>query len=454
MRRFTVRPPLATARPLRVGGGAEDADWEMLGRISETGPITPIRYDLSGQHVMAVVGKRGSGKSYTLGTVLEGLCTEGTTPIGVNSGDRAVLLFDTLGIFQWLDVPLSSASEQEVVREQASLQKGWNLGGPVKLKTIIWRPKTAASPDVVDRSFRQFSIRVATLDASDWGYLFNLDIMQDRMGQLLNDAFLKVTLEGWSDDTRQYQPNPTYDLQDLLKCIGNDREIQHMYQSETRRAVSQQILSYSRNPLFDANGTELRALLIPGHLSVIVMNKMADELRFVLITSLIRNIMKARVEASEEEKDALIRGRSPKAKGGRQEGVPPCWIAADEAQNFLPSERRTTSTDILVKLVREGRNYGISFVLTTQQPTAIDSRIMAQVDTLIAHRLTVQTDIDYVRKNLKSVLPEEVKLGNQTLDFDGVMRGLETGQAVISNTDASRSLIVEIRPRISVHGGF
>ncbi|MDO9579415.1 MAG: zonular occludens toxin domain-containing protein [Bacteroidales bacterium] len=129
-------------------------------------------------------------------------------------------------------------------------------------------------------------------------------------------------------------------------------------------------------------------------------------------------------------------------------------MVADEAQNFLPSERKTTATDVLIKLVREGRNFGLSFMLTTQQPSAIDQRILAQVDTLIVHKLTVQGDIEYIKRNLKSALPEEVKYGNSTLSFDDLLRSLDIGQAIVSNTEADRTFIMDVRPRVSVHGGF
>jgi DNA helicase HerA-like ATPase len=107
-----------------------------------------------------------------------------------------------------------------------------------------------------------------------------------------------------------------------------------------------------------------------------------------------------------------------------------------------------------VKYVREGRNYGLSFVVATQQPTAIDPRILAQVDTLVVHKLTVQGDIDYIRKNIKSNLPEEVKYSNTVLGFDELIRSLDVGQALVSNTETDRAFIMDVRPRISVHGGF
>jgi len=126
----------------------------------------------------------------------------------------------------------------------------------------------------------------------------------------------------------------------------------------------------------------------------------------------------------------------------------------DEAQNVLPSDKKTTAGEMLIRYVREGRNYGLSFMVATQQPTALDNRLLAQVDTLISHKLTVQGDIDYVKRNLKSNLPQEVSYANRTLEFEELLRSLDVGQALVSNTETERALILDIRPRISVHGGF
>ena len=459
MKRFTVRPRVPAGRTLCIGGIVGDTDNVLLGRLAEAGPPISVLHDLSLEHVVAVVGKRGSGKSYTLGTLLEGLCTRpGKSPIGQISGRRAVLLFDTLGIFQWADIPLSPDSAQEIIREQYAVRSGWSLRETPELNVSVLVPQTDTSQGGQTRH-RGFTISYCDFTASDWGYLLGLDIYQDRMGQLLNDAYIKVTQEGWMDRDGQKPARHEYDINDLLNCVRTDLEIGESYQTETRRAVIQQLSTYARNPLFGTRGTSLNDLLRPGQLSVLVMNRMSDELRFTLITTLIRRIMRARIEASEAEKDYAIRGGGSETSPSLGSDpstlvVPPCWIAVDEAQNFLPSERRSAATDVLVKLVREGRNYGISFVVTTQQPTAIDQRIMSQVDTLIAHKLTVQTDMDYIRRNLKSNLPDDVTYANSTLAWDGLLRSLDIGQAVISNTEAERTFIVDIRPRMSAHGGF
>ncbi len=462
MKKFIVKPKLTTSRRILVGGQDKGNEYLFLGMLAETGQLVKVDFDLSHPHVIAIFGKRGVGKSYTLGSFLEGLCTkEQKNTISTITKTHAALLFDTLGIFQWIDIPLEPDSSQKLLKEQMSAQKGWDIKNE-PLSVQIWQPK--GTPSTL-KQLKEFTVNCADFTASDWGYLLGVDIFQDRMGQLLNDVYEKVVTEGWSDGSSQFPPKPKYAIKDLMECVKNDTELLANYQKETRRAVFQQLSIYQRNPLFQPKtyesfeGTSLTELLKPGYLSVLLLHKMSDELRFVLIVSLIRKIMQARLETSEMEKNLQILPNLTVEKRANIEekiscGIPPTWIAADEAQNFLPSERKTTATDILVRLVREGRNFGLSFMLTTQQPSAIDQRILAQVDTLIVHKLTVQTDIEYIKRNLKSSLPEEIKYANNILSFDDLLRSLDIGQAVVSDTEAERTFIMNVRPRVSVHGGF
>lgn len=459
MKKFTTKPRAFRSSPGYAGTpGYESLSWVYLGRLGEAGPLTDVRFDTDLAHVIALFGKRGSGKSYTLGTLLEGLCTkEAASSIAQNPRHVSLLLFDTLGIFQWMSILLDENAQREVLQQQYAVRRGWSIK-PEALDVAIWIPRGTRSPGTPS-THHEFTVNCSDFAAEDWGYLFGLDIYQDRMGQLLNDAYIKVTLEGWHDSTRRYQPRPVYSLDDLISCVESDQELGDAYQSETRRAVLQQLTTYRRNPLFEDQGTTLQDFLKPGRMSVIVMNKMSDELRLIAVSALLRRLIASRIQASEAEKHLkIVEDLTPEEKGALEnqlaKAVPPTWVCIDEAQNMLPSERRTSATDVIVKYVREGRNYGLSFVVATQQPTAIDPRILAQVDTLIVHKLTVQGDIDYIRKNIKSNLPEEVKYGNSTLDFDQVIRSLDVGQALVSNTETDRAFIMDVRPRVSVHGGF
>lgn len=438
--------------------GRSAKSWVWLGRLAEAGPLTDVRFDTSHAHVVGLFGKRGSGKSYTLGTLLEGLCTkEKRTTIAENSRAVATLLFDTLGIFQWIDIALDEKSQKETVQHQFAARRGWDLKSD-PLDVAIWIPRGTREPNT-PASHGEFTINCSDFAAEDWGYLLGLDIYQDRMGQLLNDAFVKVTAEGWHENDLFHKPTAAYSLLALIKCVESDRELLASYAPETRRALRQQLGTFQRNPVFADNGTPLAELLKPGRMSVIVMNKMSDELRLVVVAAFLRRLIASRVRASEIEKtlklvDNLTDNEASVLKESLEQAIPQTWVAIDEAQNILPSERATAATDVIVKYVREGRNYGLSFVIATQQPTSVDPRILAQVDTLITHKLTVQGDIDYVRRNLKSNLPDEAKFANAVLGLDELLRSLDIGQALISNTETDRAFLLDIRPRVSVHGGF
>jgi len=459
MKKFTVKPRLISSPTLTVGDpDGHNSAWLYLGRLAETGPLTDVRFDAAHPHVVAIFGKRGSGKSYTMGSMLESLCTRRPeSSISHIGRDRALLLLDTLGIFQWTDISLTQETDRPLIRQQQAVWRGWELQ-PEPLDVQVWIPQGARS-ETTPPTHREFAVRTADFGADDWGYLLDLDIYQDRMGQLLNDAYIKVTAEGWHGEGGQRTPKPLYSLDDLIHCVRLDAELQASYQPETRRAVLQQLATFRRNPLFQDEGTPLRELLTPGRMNVLVMNRMSGPLRLVVLSALIRRLLDARMAASEAEKHLAIRPDLSAKERARIEAsladaAPPTWVALDEAQNVLPAERRTAAGEMLVRFVREGRNYGLSFMVATQQPTALDSRLLAQVDTLIAHKLTVQSDIDYVRRNLKSNLPQEVRHANRELTLDDLLRSLDVGQALVSNTEAERALIIDVRPRVSVHGGF
>ena len=69
------------------------------------------------------------------------------------------------------------------------------------------------------------------------------------------------------------------------------------------------------------------------------------------------------------------------------------WTLIDEAHLICPSDGHTAAKPILIEYAKRGRDAGLSLVLATQQPSAVDSRVVSQVDLLIAHRLVVDADI-------------------------------------------------------------
>src|SRR5438132_13424254 len=101
---WKIKPPLDTpAAGIWLGPGSQipkDGLW--LGTLAELGPtkLPQVWLSTSKEQVIAVVGKRGSGKSFTLGVVMEGLSMSSPAPhVARQSRPRAALLFDPLDVY-------------------------------------------------------------------------------------------------------------------------------------------------------------------------------------------------------------------------------------------------------------------------------------------------------------------------------------------------------------------
>ncbi len=444
MPRFRTSPSSGRARSVMIG----PSDTErriLLGRLSEMGPRKDIWLDVEKEHVIAVLGKRGSGKTHTLGVLVEGLGFDDPTHIlGKDSADRGILVFDTLNLFQWTGVPLAAAHGAEAEKQRSSA-RSWSLP-EVKLSPQLWHP---AGSQGASSGSNPLTITVADMSPPDWGLLMDVDIVTEPMGQLVSATYDKVTRTGWQRAGRRVGPRSNYSIVDLVECIAEDRALASEFTPETRRAVRQRLNSYERTGLFSTAGTSMADLLKSGTVSVILLANVGDDLRTLVVFLLIRKLLEQRAAASEATKNALITG------GSLQEPVlPKAWVMVDEAQNIIPERTASIANRELTRFVREGRNFGLSIGISTQQPHSIDSCVMAQVDVLIAHTLTLAQDTQYVIANLKASAPTGIQLGAKNLNMVEALRELEVGQCLVSSVDAQRSYFVEVRPRVTPHGGF
>jgi len=463
MKRYGLYPELHTEADWFVFGteSGKPEEWIFTGRLTEYGPRYNVKFDVSKEKVIAIFGKRGQGKSYSLGSLIEGMVTE-NSPSSISNvkRERAVLLFDTLNIFQWMNIPLGSQDKKyNEVQKQAEVMANWDISSE-SLAVDIWVP-AGYRYRLTSSKFYDLFLNITDFTIEDWGALLGLDMVRDIKGQYLTEIYQKVVTLGWTDDsTCFHQPNPNYGIQNLIECIENDEERETgIYRPDTRRAILQQLKAYQRHPIFSGNGTPLKDILKPGRIAVILLNRLPEDMRSVLVAILVRRIIQERAEASENIKDLMVNLYLDEGVRRQKEesvrcAIPKTYIVIDEAQNVIPFARKTSATESLIKLVKEGRNFGLSFVVTTQQPRALDINVLSQVETFIIHKLVSQADIDFVLNNIKCPFPLEIKDHDNTLSPRELIRDISVGQAVVSDTNTSRCFIMEIRPRISVHGGF
>jgi uncharacterized protein len=431
----------------------------LAGKLAERGTGGRVYFDGSDNFVVLEVGKRGSGKSYGMGSLLEGFATNEVSKIATTKDGRAVLLLDPLDI-HWTAVLPLSADGPEVLQRQHKILTAWPDLAVEKINATVWVP-AGFRWEIDHPAFREYYMPVSALDGDDWALLLQTDLILETRGRLINEAFQKVTVMGWDNSGAVHPPRPDYSIQDLIDCISGDVEIQQFYHAETIRSVIQPLKAYGRMPLFSAReGTPMTELIQGGSLSVLSLGRLGEDLRTVLTTTVVRKLRKDRMVASQISRRLALQNLDDTARVKLEQElgrhVPRTILAIDEAQILMPQKSTSPARRALESFVLEGRNYGLSLWLATQRPKgAISEAAASQIDTFIVHRLSVNEDISAVCSLLQNAEPEKIRKGNSQMDIGDLIRNLEVGQAIISSatSDASRLIVATIRPRMVAHGG-
>jgi hypothetical protein len=459
MKTFDIQPRVNG----RVRIGSTKGEIEIVaGRMAEKGNGDEIAFDGSDNFVVLEVGKRGSGKSYGMGSLLEGFATgNGSAITRCASHDRrAVVLLDPLDIHWTAIIPLSEQGP-EGLRRQWETHRRWGGLAVEPINVQVFVPAGYAQAHDLP-AFREYQLPVSSLDAADWGLLLETNLITEPRGRLLDEAYRKVTELGWDRNGAPVAAKRDYGIQDIVQCVEDDADIRSFYAAETCRSVLQPLRALARMPLFTSpQGTPLTDVARPGCLSVLSLGRLAPDLRVVLTTVFVRKLKADRMAASDIRRRLALSPEEPTVRADleRQLAVraPRTVLAIDEAQILMPAHSSSTARRELDAYVLEGRNFGLSLWLATQRPKgAVSDAASSQIDTFIVHRLSVADDIRAVCGLLQNAQPEEIRLpGGRTVELAELIRSLETGQAIFSSATgtAPRLVVGMIRPRNVAHGG-
>jgi hypothetical protein len=467
---YIVEPALPN---VNVTVGAEGGQTTVyLGQVAEFGGARRVFFDATKEFVALLLGMRGSGKSFCLGALLEGLCTvTPETSISRIGTRRGVLLLDPMGNF-WPSLLPVRGDGPPRVREQWQLFAGWGVQAE-DVRVAVWVP-AGSKRDSDHPAIREFHVDVADLDAPDWADILGTNLVRDPQGILLGQALDAIREEGWLDQEGKLRPpKPRYALQDVIEYLEMVRGQALAggvgdHAAQTCRALLRDFRGFARLPLFAGGATPLTELVQEGQMSVLMLPyRVGHDLRRVLTRLLIRRIMKEREEASQIRNRLDLQGDIPEEERRRLDArlgqlIPRTVLAIDEAQELVGDEGHE-ARQAMEDFCLLGRNYGLSMVLATQRPGigAISPKLRAQVGTTIIHRLMTQEDIETTRRNMQSAWPESVKLRDRSLEYAALIRSLDVGQAVVCSSHMRaerdgaplRSFIMNVRPRVRVHGG-
>lgn len=81
-------------------------------------------------------------------------------------------------------------------------------------------------------------------------------------------------------------------------------------------------------------------------------------------------------------------------------------VVIEEAHNYVPSVKNTLSKDIIIRLSREGRKYGISLCFITQRPRFFDQTALSQSGNRIIFSLPNPEDVKHIMEDIPFYKPE------------------------------------------------
>jgi DNA helicase HerA-like ATPase len=364
-------------------------------------------------HMIFICGKRGYGKSYTIGVILEELAS---LPDSIKQ-NLSIVVFDTLGIFWTTQFP--SQENSELIRRWGRKPKGFSL-------RLLTTTKTIRAYEQNKILIEPFSLRIAELSPLHWCQLFNLKATEPA-----GVALTKVIL-------RLQSISVQYSITDILSFLQQDDHIEE----HVKCAVENFFTMTDSWGIFTTDGFSIPDFVRPATLTVLDLSGLQSPiLKDIVVALLSQKIFEERVKSRkifEQKKMGFT---------VKETGIPLVWCAIDEAQLFVPREKKTLSKDVLIEeWMRQGRQPGLSLILATQRPSAVEPEVLSHCDIIICHRQTAQEDLDALRLIRPTYMHGEIGESIKKI-------GSEKGVALLVDDTSESVHIVQIRPRISWHGG-
>ena len=234
-----------------------------------------ILMDVVKSHVILVTGKRGSGKSNTLGIIAEEISR---LPKDI-SKNISVILFDTLGIFWTMKYPNT---------RQEKLLASWDLT-PEGMDIDVYVPKGFFN-ELKKKGFPcnyPFSLKTSGLGTDDWCGVFDIDLLSSH--GILVDRIVS-SLKG------------SYSLDNIISKIQKDKKAD----INTKNAVENKFTAARSWGLFDEKGLDINDITLKRKVSIIDLSSYSNvagnwNIKGLVIGLISKKLLLSRIESRKQE---------------------------------------------------------------------------------------------------------------------------------------------------------
>ena len=376
-----------------------------------------VYFDFAKPHVCLITGKRGSGKSYTQSAIIEGIAMADETV----RQKVSVVVLDTTGIFCSMRYPNTSPSETPLLEDFGLAPSGIDaeVYVPLNMKD---------SHRVKDK---RFSLTASDITPENWCLTFGLD-QNSPSGIVITRAVSSLKKSGMN-----------FDIDDIIEEVNRDRRAV----SQTQEALENRLEAAKSWGIFSSQGLSIDDIIAGGKISIIDLSQLYYSAETWSVRSLVVALIAERILSSliGKRRDSQLHSVE-QSESEFATGCPQVWLMIDEAHQFLPSGGTTAASWPLKRMIREGRQPGVSLVLATQQPGKLDTDAITQCDVAITHHITSKPDIDglnrimhtYQKHNIQNLLSQLPKRPGAALIIDDTRETIES---------------VQVRPKITLHAG-
>jgi DNA helicase HerA-like ATPase len=139
----------------------------------------------------------------------------------------------------------------------------------------------------------------------------------------------------------------------------------------------------------------------------------------------------------------LLSSEILRAASSKTDKTRPSFLVYEEGHNFAPAGGKAVSHRIIKKIAGEGRKFGVGFCIVSQRPSKLDADVTSQCNTLITMRLKNPDDQRFITKASDMVSKADLE----------ELSSLSTGEALICGRSIPAPLLVKVGSKALVHGG-
>jgi DNA helicase HerA-like ATPase len=435
-------------RPLNPGTKAYGVDYDFLTRFYEFSEdtsihvgnlvgyekganIVPVFLDvnlLATEH-LAVLAMTGSGKSYTVGRIIERM---------VAQMNASVVVFDPHGEYgkAFRNGQLNFNTNLETIPDvrdrrtieqiQTKMNELLSRGGGV----VVYTPQNPAFNTKYANKNKWLALQLANFDMDELsGILPGLTEPQQRV--------MDVAIRYWKDN---YEP--PQDIQDLIGLL-NDLEKLRSWdrltpgEASAIKEVSANIAAIRlRRMINEAQSfytasvgepTDVREIVgiegAQGRIVIIDLQGLSNTARQVIVALISSEILKATIDKNNP--------------------IRPVFLVYEEGHNFAPANEVSISKNVIKRIAAEGRKFGVGFAIISQRPSKLDSDVTSQCNTIIAMRIKNPDDQRFIQKTSDYFSAADL----------AELPTLSTGEALICGRAILAPLIVKVGYKALIHGG-